>query len=127
MTLETIMTEIRDELKESNRLKREQNKAFEGYSLNEDYEKDKAETERTTDTESSKENESKSENIEPDSNVPDESEMKKAVAKIIKGTDKEKKDKLKAKIKEIGAKKVSDIQPEQRQDIIDYVAELEND
>jgi GTP-dependent phosphoenolpyruvate carboxykinase len=127
MTLETIMTEIRDELKESNRLKREQNKAFEGYSLNEDYEKDKAETERTTDIESSKENESKSENVEPDSNVPDESEMKKAVAKIIKGTDKEKKDKLKAKIKEIGAKKVSDIQPEQRQDIIDYVEELEND
>ncbi|MCE5000959.1 hypothetical protein KJJ36_00960 [Staphylococcus pseudoxylosus] len=124
MTLEAIMTEIRDELRESNRLKREQSKAFEGYSLNEDYEKDKAETQWETNTESSKENESKSEIVEPDSNVPDESEMKKAVAKIIKGTDTDKKDKLKAKIKEIGAKKVSDIKPEQRQIIIDYIEEL---
>lgn len=124
MTLEAIMTEIRDELKESNRLKREQSKAFEGYSLNEDYEKDKAETQWATNTERSKENESKSEIVEPDSNVPDESEMKKAVAKIIKGTDTDKKDKLKAKIKEIGAKKVSDIKPEQRQIIIDYIEEL---
>lgn len=124
MTLEAIMTEIRDELKESNRLKREQSKAFEGYSLNEDYEKDKAETQWATNTESSKENESKSEIVEPDSNVPDESEMKKAVAKIIKGTDTDKKDKLKTKIKEIGAKKVSDIKPEQRQIIIDYIEEL---
>ncbi|UXU53178.1 hypothetical protein [Staphylococcus arlettae] len=124
MTLEAIMTEIRDELKESNRLKREQSKAFEGYSLNEDYEKDKAETEWPTNTESSKENESKSENVEPNSTIPDESEMKKAVAKIIKGTDTDKKDKLKAKIKEIGAKKVSDIKPEQRQIIIDYIEEL---
>lgn len=127
MTLEAILTEIRDELKESNRLKREQNKAFEGYSLNEDYEKDKEETGTKEETkqpasvESSKEDEQKPAEVV---DYPDESEMKKAVAKIIKGTDTDKKDKLKAKIKEIGAKKVSDIKPEQRQIIINYIEEL---
>ncbi|MBM2657584.1 hypothetical protein [Staphylococcus pseudoxylosus] len=115
MTLEAIMTEIRDELKRSNDLKAKQLQDFTDIS-----EEPAGWTQLPT--EEPKEEESAKE--EPDSNVPDESEMKKAVAKIIKGTDTDKKDKLKAKIKEIGAKKVSDIKPEQRQIIIDYIEEL---
>lgn len=110
MTLEAIMTEIRDELKRSNDLKVKQLQDFTDIS-----EEPAGWTQLPT--------EEKTEQ-QPDSNVPDESEMKKAVAKIIKGTDTDKKDKLKAKIKEIGAKKVSDIKPEQRQIIIDYIEEL---
>lgn len=110
MTLETIMTEIRDELKRSNDLKAKQLQDFTDIS-----EEPAGWTQLPA--------EEKTEQ-QPDSNIPDESEMKKAVAKIIKGTDTDKKDKLKAKIKEIGAKKVSDIKPEQRQIIIDYIEEL---
>jgi len=110
MTLETIMTEIRDELKRSNDLKAKQLQDFTDIS-----EEPAGWTQLPA--------EEKTEQ-QPDSNIPDESEMKKAVAKIIKGTDTDKKDKLKAKIKEIGAKKVSDIKPEQRQIIIDYIDEL---
>ncbi|NQD97631.1 hypothetical protein [Staphylococcus xylosus] len=110
MTLEAIMTEIRDELKRSNDLKAKQLQDFTDIS-----EEPAGWTQLPA--------EEKTEQ-QPDSNIPDESEMKKAVAKIIKGTDTDKKDKLKAKIKEIGAKKVSDIKPEQRQIIIDYIEEL---
>lgn len=110
MTLEAIMTEIRDELKRSNDLKAKQLQDFTDIS-----EEPAGWTQLLA--------EEKTEQ-QPDSNIPDESEMKKAVAKIIKGTDTDKKDKLKAKIKEIGAKKVSDIKPEQRQIIIDYIEEL---
>ncbi|MDW4489082.1 hypothetical protein QI110_01095 [Staphylococcus saprophyticus] len=116
MTLEAIMTEIRDELRRSNDLKEKQLQDFTDIS-----------NEPAGWTQLPKEEPKQEEpKQQPDSNVPDESEMKKAVAKIIKGTDTEKKTKLKAKINEIGAKKVSDIQPEQRQSIIDYVAGLDN-
>lgn len=110
--LEKIMAEIRDELKRSNDLKEKHftNTAEEPAGW----------------TQLPAKEEPKQEEPKQDE-VPDESEMKKAVAKIIKGTDNEKKTKLKTKINEIGAKKVSDIQPEQRQTIIDYVAELDND
>lgn len=124
MTLEAIMTEIRDELKRSNDLKEKQLQDFTntaeepaGWTQLPAKEEPKQEA-------PAKEAPAKEEPTEP---IADESEMKKAVAKIIKGTDTEKKTKLKAKINEIGAKKVSDIQPEQRQSIIDYVAELDND
>lgn len=112
--LEKIMTEIRDELKRSNDLKEKQLQDFTNTA-----EEPAGWTQLPAKEEPAKE--------EPKQEaVPDESTMKKAVAKIIKGTDNEKKTKLKAKINEIGAKKVSDIQPEQRQAIIDYVAELDN-
>ena len=130
MTLEAILTEIRDELKESNRIKAKQLQDFTDTAAEpagwtklpaEEVEKneEKPEPEQQAETKGTQEDAA-----EPQA---DESTMKKAVAKIIKGTDNEKKTKLKAKIKEIGAKKVSDIQPEQRQIIIDYVEELEND
>lgn len=109
MTLEAIMTEIRDELKRSNDLKAKQLQDFTDIS------NEPAGWTQMPAEEKAEENE------QP---VVDESEMKKAVAKIIKGTDTDKKDKLKEKIKEIGAKKVSDIKPEQRQIIIDYIEEL---
>lgn len=114
MTLEAIMTEIRDELKRSNDLKEKQLQDFT------DTAEEPAGWTQLPAKEEPKQEEPKQEA------VPDEATMKKAVAKIIKGTDTEKKTKLKAKINEIGAKKVSDIQPEQRQSIIDYVAELDN-
>lgn len=127
MTLEAIMTEIRDELKRSNDLKEKQLQDFidtaeepAGWTQLPAKEEPKQEEPKQ---EEPKEAPAKEEPTEP---IADESEMKKAVAKIIKGTDTEKKTKLKAKINEIGAKKVSDIQPEQRQSIIDYVAELDN-
>ncbi|MDW4523714.1 hypothetical protein QI034_07550 [Staphylococcus saprophyticus] len=119
MTLEAIMTEIRDELKRSNDLKEKQLQDFT------DTAEEPAGWTQLPAKEEPKQEEPKQE--APAETIPDESEMKKAVAKIIKGTDTEKKTKLKAKINEIGAKKVSDIQPEQRQSIIDYVAELDND
>lgn len=143
MTLEAIMTEIRDELKRSNDLKEKQLQDFTDTAENpagwtqlpteeaaEDEKAPKQKPEQPADTESAgkdaqeQQKEPKEAPAEP---VADEATMKKAVAKIIKGTDNEKKTKLKEKIKEIGAKKVSDIQPEQRQTIIDYVAELDND
>lgn len=127
MTLEAILTEIRDELKESNRLKAKQLQDFTdtanepaGWTqLPAEEPKEAPAKEKPAEKETPKE--------APAEAVADEATMKKAVAKIIKGTDNEKKTKLKAKINEIGAKKVSDIQPEQRQTIIDYVAELDND
>lgn len=123
MTLEAIMTEIRDELKRSNDLKEKQLQDFTDTAEN-----PAGWTQLPTEAEKQQPKEEKQQPKEaPAEPVADESEMKKAVAKIIKGTDNEKKTKLKAKIKEIGAKKVSDIQPEQRQTIIDYVAELDND
>lgn len=132
MAIEEILLDIAEQLKESNRLKRDQNNAFEGYSLNEDYKKDTAEkeskedskeTEQPANVESSKQDEPKPTQV---ADQPDEATMKKAVATIIKGKDNDKKLKLKDKIRETGAKKVTDIQPEHYQDIIDYVSELEN-
>lgn len=121
MTLEAILTEIRDELKESNRIKTKQLQDFTDTAENPaGWTQLPAEEPKEAPAEKPKEAPAE----EP---VADEAEMKKAVAKIIKGKDDEKKAKLKAKINEIGAKKVSDIQPEQRQTIIDYVAELDND
>lgn len=63
----------------------------------------------------------------PTETKPTEAELKEHVAKIIKGKDSEKKDKVKAKISELGAKRVSDIKPEQRQEVINYIEELENE
>jgi hypothetical protein len=124
--LETILQEIRDELKRSNDLKEKQLQDFTDTA-----EEPAGWTQLPAKEEPKQEEPKKAPAKEepkeaPAEDVPDEATMKKAVAKIIKGTDNEKKTKLKAKINEIGAKKVSDIQPEQRQTIIDYVAELDN-
>ncbi|MDW4457595.1 hypothetical protein QI052_07210 [Staphylococcus saprophyticus] len=122
MTLEAIMTEIRDELKRSNDLKEKQLQDFTD-TANEPAGWTQLPAEEEKQQPKEEKQQPKEALAEP---VADEATMKKAVAKIIKGTDKQKKAKLKAKINEIGAKKVSDIQPEQRQTIIDYVAELDN-
>lgn len=133
MTLEAIMTEIRDELKRSNDLKEKQLQDFTDTAENpagwtqlpteeaaEDEKAPKRKEEQPADTESA------GKDAAEHQEEPTEAEMKKAVAKIIKGTDNEKKTKLKTKIKELGAKKVSDIKAEQRQTIIDYVSGLDN-
>lgn len=151
MTLEAIMTEIRDELKRSNDLKEKQLQDFTDTAENpagwtqlpteeaaEDVEEKKQpkkapakkapakrKPEQPADTEGV-EKDATEQQEEPAETTPTEAAMKKAVAKIIKGTDNEKKAKLKTKIKELGAKKVSDIKAEQRQTIIDYVSGLDN-
>ncbi|MFQ3847932.1 hypothetical protein AABD42_03610 [Staphylococcus shinii] len=53
--------------------------------------------------------------------APDEATFKKAIAQIIKSGTKEQKDKVKALIKESGASKVSDVQADKRQSIIDAI------
>ena len=89
MALEEILLEIAEQLKESNRLKREQTKAFEGYSLNEDYQADKKEapaketneeTEQPAHAESSNEDEPKSTELNSNDDLPDEATMKRDVA-----------------------------------------------
>ncbi|MFF5907880.1 hypothetical protein [Staphylococcus cohnii] len=56
--------------------------------------------------------------------APDEATFKKAIAQIIKSGTKEQKDKVKALIKESGASKVSDVQADKRQSIIDAIEAL---
>lgn len=150
--LETILQEIRDELKESNRIKNKQLQDFTDTAENpagwtqmppeeaaEDVEEKqqpkkapakkapaKRKPEQPADTESV-EKDATEQQEEPTETKPTEAELKEHVAKIIKGKDSEKKDKVKAKISELGAKRVSDIKPEQRQEVINYIEELENE
>ena len=151
MTLEAIMTEIRDELKRSNDLKSKQLQDFTDTAENpagwtqmpaeeaaEDVEEKqqpkkapakkapKRKTEQPADAESDGKDAAEQQE-EPTETTPTEAELKEHVAKIIKGKDSEKKDKVKAKISELGAKRVSDIKPEQRQEVINYIEELENE
>lgn len=152
MTLEAIMTEIRDELKRSNDLKEKQLQDFTDTAENpagwtqlpteeaaEDVEEKKQpkkapakkapakrKPEQPADTEGV-EKDATEQQEEPAETTPTEAAMKKAVAKIIKGTDNEKKSKIKTKISELGAKRVSDIKPEQRQEVINFIEELENE
>ena len=150
--LETILQEIRDELKESNRIKNKQLQDFTDTAENpagwtqmpaeeaaEDVEEKqqpkkapakkapaKRKPEQPAETESDGKDAAEQQE-EPAETTPTEAELKEHVAKIIKGKDSEKKDKVKAKISELGAKRVSDIKPEQRQEVINYIEELENE
>ena len=152
MTLEAIMTEIRDELKRSNDLKSKQLQDFTDTAENpagwtqmpaeeaaEDVEEKqqpkkapakkaapKRKPQQPADAESDGKDAAEQQE-EPTETTPTEAELKEHVAKIIKGKDSEKKDKVKAKISELGAKRVSDIKPEQRQEVINYIEELENE
>lgn len=152
MTLEAVMTEIRDELKRSNDLKEKQLQDFTDTAENpagwtqmpaeeaaEDVEEKqqpkkapakKAAPKRKPEQPAEAESDGKDapeQQEEPTETKPTEAELKEHVAKIIKGKDSEKKDKVKAKISELGAKRVSDIKPEQRQEVINYIEELENE
>lgn len=135
MTLEAILTEIRDELKESNRIKAKQLQDFTDTAENpagwtqmpaeeaaEDVEEKqqpkkapakkapKRKTEQPADAESDGKDAAEQQE-EPTETKPTEAELKEHVAKIS----------------ELGAKRVSDIKPEQRQEVINYIEELENE
>lgn len=148
MTLEAIMTEIRDELKRSNDLKEKQLQDFTDTAENpagwtqlpaEEAAEDvkeikkapKRKAEQSADTEGvekdaaeQQEEPKETKKVEPNSNVPDEATFKKEIAKVIKGGTKAQKDKLKAKIKKTGASKVSEVPAESRQLIVDYTESL---
>lgn len=121
--LETILQEIRDELKRSNDLKSKQLQDFTNTAeepagwtqlpAEEQEEKPKAEAKAKE--------EPKQEEAPATDEAPDEATFKKAIAQIIKGGTKEQKAELKTLIKESGASKVSDVPAEKRQSIMDAI------
>lgn len=127
MSLEAILTEIRDELKESNRLKKQQTDSFKDFSKS--AEEIEVPFEKTTidnqtlinsdmgsvPTETDTEETGQSEQVEE----IDEATFKKAIAKVIKGGTPEQKKFAKEQIKLSGASKVSDVPANKRKEIID--------
>lgn len=117
--LETILQEIRDELKRSNDLKSKQLQNFTDIS-EEPAGWTQLPTEEPKEEAPAKE-EPKQEEVPATAEAPDEATFKKAIAQIIKSGTKEQKDKVKALIKESGASKVSDVQADKRQSIMDAI------
>lgn len=121
--LETILQEIRDELKRSNDLKSKQLQDFTNTAeepagwtqlpAEEQEEKPKVEAKAKE--------EPKQEEAPATAEAPDEATFKKAIAQIIKGGTKEQKAELKTLIKESGASKVSDVPADKRQNIMDAI------
>lgn len=121
--LETILQEIRDELRRSNDLKSKQLQDFTDTAEEPaGWTKLPAEdvAEKVEEKQQPKE-EPKKEEAPATADHPDEATFKKEIAKIIKGGTKEQKAELKAKIKESGASKVSDVPAESRQSILDAI------
>ena len=124
--LETILQEIRDELKRSNDLKSKQLQDFTNTAeepagwtqlpAEEQEEKQKAEAKAKE--------EPKQEEAPATDEAPDEATFKKAIAQIIKGGTKEQKSAVKQMIKDAGASKVSDVQADKRQEIMDKIEAL---
>lgn len=117
--LEKIMAEIRDELKRSNDLKSKQLQDFMN-TAEEPAGWTQLPAEPKEDEAAAKE-EPKQEEAPATTEAPDEATFKKAIAQIIKSGTKEQKDKVKALIKESGASKVSDVQADKRQSIMDAI------
>ncbi|WP_435373851.1 hypothetical protein WKW47_03305 [Staphylococcus nepalensis] len=116
--LETILQEIRDELKRSNDLKSKQLQDFTNTA------EEPAGWTQLPNEEPKQEAPAKEEpkqEAPATAEAPDEATFKKAIAQIIKSGTKEQKDKVKALIKESGASKVSDVQADKRQSIIDAI------
>ena len=117
--LEKIMAEIRDELRRSNDLKSKQFQDFTN-TTEEPAGWTQLPAEPKEDEAAAKE-EPKQEEAPATAEAPDEATFKKAIAQIIKSGTKEQKDKVKALIKESGASKVSDVQADKRQSIMDAI------
>jgi len=136
MTLEAIMSEIRDELKRSNDLKEKQLHDFTltaeeapGWTKlpAEEQEEPKQEEEQAKEEPKQEEEQAKEEpkkEAPATADAPDEATFKKSIAKVIKGGTKEQKDKVKSLIKKTGAEKVSDVPPQKRQEIMEYTESL---
>ena len=123
--LEKIMAEIRDELKRSNDLKSKQLQDFMNTSEEAPgWTKLPAEEQEEPKEDEAPKEEPKEEEEPATADVPDEASFKKAIAQIIKSGTKEQKDKVKALIKESGASKVSDVQADKRQEIMDKIEAL---
>lgn len=110
--LETILQEIRDELRRSNDLKSKQLQDFTNTA---------EEPAGWTQLPQEEREEPKQEEAPATAEAPDEATFKKAIAQIIKSGTKEQKDKVKTLIKESGASKVSDVQADKRQSIMDAI------
>lgn len=120
--LETILQEIRDELKRSNDLKSKQLQDFTN-TAEEPAGWTQLPAEPKEDEAPAKE-EPKQEEAPATANVPDEASFKKAIAQIIKGGTTEQKSSVKQMIKDAGASKVSDVEPGKRQEIMDKIEAL---
>lgn len=126
MTLEAIMTEIRDELKRSNDLKEKQ---LHDFSLTAEeapgWTKLPAEEqEEPKDGKEPAKEEPKQEEVPATADAPDEATFKKAIAQIIKSGSAEQKQQVKQMIKDAGASKVSDVPPQKRQEIMGKIEAL---
>lgn len=131
MTLEAILTEIRDEIKESNRLKQKQSETFKGFSniaeeVEVPFEETKKQNSNPVDNVAPKadaEENRQAEQVEeaPASEEVDEATFKKAIAKVIKAGTPEQKQFVKEQIKASGASKVSDVPADKRKGIIDAI------
>jgi len=120
--LEKIMAEIRDELKRSNDLKSKQLQDFMN-TAEEPAGWTQLPAEPKEDEAAAKE-EPKQEEEPATTEAPDEATFKKAIAQIIKGGTSEQKSAVKQMIKDAGASKVSDVQADKRQEIIDKIEAL---
>ena len=142
--LETILQEIRDELRRSNDLKSKQLQDFtntaeepagwtqlpaepkedEAPAKEEPKQEEAPAKEEPKEDEAPAKEEPKQEEAPATANVPDEATFKKEIAKVIKGGTKKEINKLKAKIKKTGATKVNEVPAESRQSILDYTESL---
>ncbi|UUY79094.1 hypothetical protein NUT40_02970 [Staphylococcus saprophyticus] len=108
--LETILQEIRDELRRSNDLKSKQLQDFTNTA-----------EEPAGWTQLPAKEEPKQEEEPATADVPDEATFKKEIAKVIKGGTPEQKSAVKQMIKDAGANKVSDVKADKRQEILDKI------
>ena len=123
--LEKIMAEIRDELKRSNDLKSKQLQDFMNTSEEAPgWTKLPAEEQEEPKEDEAPKEEPKEEEEPATADVPDEASFKKAIAQIIKGGTSEQKSAVKQMIKDAGASKVSDVQADKRQEIMDKIEAL---
>lgn len=120
--LETILQEIRDELKRSNDLKSKQLQDFTN-TAEEPAGWTQLPTEEPKEEAPAKE-EAKQEEAPATAEAPDEATFKKAIAQIIKGGTTEQKSAVKQIIKDAGASKVSDVKADKRQEIMDKIGSL---
>ncbi|MFQ3903728.1 hypothetical protein ABLV98_11280 [Staphylococcus sp. 50Mo3-1] len=116
--LETILQEIRDELKRSNDLKSKQLQDFTNTAEEPAGWTQLPAEEREEETPAKEE---PKEEAPATAEAPDEATFKKAIAQIIKGGTPEQKSAVKQMIKDAGASKVSDVQADKRQSIIDAI------
>lgn len=123
--LEKIMEEIRNELKRSNDLKEKQ---LQGFTFTPEepagWTKLPAEEQEEPKQEEAPAKEEPKKEAPATAEAPDEATFKKAIAQIIKGGTSEQKSAVKQMIKDAGASKVSDVQADKRQEIMDKIEAL---